>query len=171
MPTLADWESIVREHGPMAFDTAWRILGHVQDTEDVVQEALLGALRLHQERAVDNWGGLLRHLATRRALDLLRKKRVTVALEFEPAAATGDEPEATVIGRELAQRLRSAVAQLPDREASVFCLHYFGEMSNPEVAETLSISTDAVAVALHKARTKLKELLVDQKASTRRSKR
>jgi RNA polymerase sigma-70 factor (ECF subfamily) len=153
----------------MAFDTAWRILGHVQDTEDVVQEALLGAFRLQQERGVDNWGGLLRHLATARALDALRKRRATVILEFELPAATRDQPEAIAIGHELAEQLRLAIARLPDREASVFCMRYFGQMSNTEVAEALSISADAVAVALHKARSKLKERLVDQEASARRS--
>jgi RNA polymerase sigma-70 factor (ECF subfamily) len=155
----------------MAFDTAWRILGRVQETEDVVQEALLGAFRLQQQHGVDNWGGLLRHLATARALDVLRKRRAAVILEFEPPAPTRDQPEAIAIGRELAEQLRSAVAQLPDREADVFCMRYFGQMSNTEVAETLSISADAVAVALHKARSKLKELLIDQEESVRRPKR
>ena len=32
---MTDWDRIVREHGPMVFGTAWRILGHVADTEDV----------------------------------------------------------------------------------------------------------------------------------------
>jgi DNA-directed RNA polymerase specialized sigma24 family protein len=32
----------------MAFDTAWRLLGHVTDTEDVVQDAMLDAFRLRQ---------------------------------------------------------------------------------------------------------------------------
>lgn len=156
---MADWELIVREHGPMAFDTAWRILGHVQDTEDVVQESLMEPFRLHQERTVANWGGLLRHLATCRALDRVRKKRLTVNLEFEPPASASDQADSIAIGRALADRLRSAVAQLPDREASLFSLRYFGEMFNEEIAQTLEISVDAVAVALHKARTKLTKLL------------
>ena len=64
---MTDWELIVREHGRMAFDTAWRILGHNDDTEDAVQDALVDALRLHRQQPIANWGGLLRHLATRRA--------------------------------------------------------------------------------------------------------
>jgi DNA-directed RNA polymerase specialized sigma24 family protein len=59
---LPDWESIVRRHGPMAFDTAWRLLGNAADAEEVVQDALLDAFRLHAQRTVTNWGGLLRHL-------------------------------------------------------------------------------------------------------------
>ncbi|HBI42561.1 MAG TPA: hypothetical protein DDY78_06840, partial [Planctomycetales bacterium] len=33
-----DWDRIVREHGPMVYGTAWRILGCAADAEDVVQD-------------------------------------------------------------------------------------------------------------------------------------
>jgi hypothetical protein len=36
MRAVTDWNRIVREHGPLVFGTAWRILGHAADTEDVV---------------------------------------------------------------------------------------------------------------------------------------
>ncbi|MGO9112166.1 MAG: RNA polymerase sigma factor [Thermoguttaceae bacterium] len=173
-PGLADWESIVRTHGPMAFDTAWRLLGHVADTEDAVQEALLDAFRLQGRQPVGNWGALLRHLATRRAIDRLRKRRTDDPLPldpptFEPASPESQQPDSVAVERELANRLRWAVAELPDREASVFSLHYFGEMANGEIAETLGISADAAGVALHKARKRLTELLGLREVGRRRS--
>ena len=171
---MVDWEAIVRTHGAMAFDTAWRLLGHAADTEDVVQEAFLEAFRLHGRQQVRNWGGLLRQLATRRAIDRLRQRRRFLqrgleALTFEPSSPASEQPESIAVQRELADRLRLAIAKLPDREASVFSLYYAGEMSNCEIAETLGISTDAVGVALHKARNRLKELLDLQKVMARRS--
>jgi RNA polymerase sigma-70 factor, ECF subfamily len=157
-----DWESIVRIHAPLAFDAAWRLLGHAADTEDVVQEALLDAFRLHARQPVGNWGALLRHLATRRAIDRLRKRRRSALLpleSFDLPAPESEQPESVAAERELAARLRWAIAEISDREASVFSLRYFGELNNGEIARTLGISTDAVGVALHKARKKLKELL------------
>ncbi len=173
-PGSADWESIVRTHGPMAFDTAWRLLGHVADTEDAVQEALLDAFRLQGRQPVGNWGALLRHLATRRAIDRLRKRRTDDPLPldppaFEPASPESQQPDSVAVERELANRLRWAVAELPDREASVFSLRYFGEMANGEIAETLGISVDAAGVALHKARMRLTDLLGLQEVGRRRS--
>lgn len=169
-----DWELIVRTHGPMAFDTACRILGHIADTEDAVQEALLDAFRLYERQPVANWGGLLRHLATRRAIDRLRKRCTVDPLPPEPAtfvraSPKGQQPESVAVERELANRLRWAVAELPDREASVFSLHYFGEMANTDIAETLGISAGAAGVALHKARKRLKELLGLQNVCRRES--
>jgi RNA polymerase sigma-70 factor (ECF subfamily) len=147
----------------MAFDTAWRILGHVADTEDVVQDALLAAVCVHQKQAVVNWGGLLRQLTTQRAIDRLRE-RAKSRSEPSPADSrplSSDEPEPNAIARELAVRLRHAVSELPDREGTVFSLRYFGEMANEEISRTLEISPDAVGVALHKARQKLKERLAE----------
>jgi RNA polymerase sigma-70 factor (ECF subfamily) len=155
----------------LAFDVAWRLLGHAADTEDVVQEVLLDAFRLRSRQPVGQWGVLVRHLATRRAIDRLRKRRTAtlVSLEtFEVISPESEQPEFVAAERELAERLRWAIAELSDREASVFSLRYFGEMANSETARTLGISTDAVGVTLHKARKRLKELLGLQTRASRR---
>jgi RNA polymerase sigma-70 factor (ECF subfamily) len=160
-----DWARIVREHGPMAFETAWRVLGNASDTEDAVQDAFVDALRLQREGAVGNWGALLRHLAGRRALDLLRKRRVAARhapatpFDTEPAAPRSARPDAAAVATEAAALLRQALARLSEREAEVFSLRYFGDLSNGEIAQALGLTTGAVAVALHKARARLQALL------------
>jgi len=156
---LTDWATIVREQGRMAFETAWRILGNASDTEDAVQEAFLDALRLHRRGTVGNWGALLRHLASRRALDLLRKRRPLVPVAAELPAPRSAQPDVVALAAERLALLRQALARLPQREAEVFSLRYFGELSNPAIAEMLHITVGAVAVALHKARTRLQAVL------------
>ena len=158
---MTDWDRIVREHGPVVFATAWRILGHRADTEDVVQEVFLQAHQMQQGQAVRCWEALLRRLAACRALDRLRQRRPTVPLEGLLIPTTSDDPEAIAVGRELADRLRLAIAQLPRREATVFCLRYFDDLPYEQIAETLQISPGAVATALHKARARLEALLLD----------
>jgi RNA polymerase sigma-70 factor (ECF subfamily) len=157
---LTDWNRIVREHGPMVFGTAWRVLGHVADTEDVVQEVFLHAHQYQLTRVVRCWPALLRRLAACRALDRLRKRRATVPLNGLEIFAD-DDPDANAVGNELADRLRDAIAHLPEREGAVFCLRYFEDQTNPQIAETLAISCNAVATALHKARLKLEALLME----------
>jgi RNA polymerase sigma-70 factor, ECF subfamily len=158
---VSNWEAIVRTHGPMVFGAAWRILGHAADTEDVVQEVFLEAHRLQNGGEVRNWGGLLRRIATYRALDRLRQRKHTCSLDHELPVGPEDEPEAAAIGRELSERLRQAVSQLPEREGTVFCLRYFDELTYQEIAGSLDISVGAVAQALHKARAKLEAMLVE----------
>ncbi len=156
---MTDWNRIVREHGPLVFGTAWRILGHAADTEDVVQEVFLEVHRIGQSQPVRHWPALLRRVAACRALDRLRQRRAVVSLDGVALFDPGDDPEEAAIGRELAERLRQAVALLPEREGAVFCLRYFEELSYQQIAETLNVSPGAVATALHKARAKLEVLL------------
>lgn len=150
-----DWNRIVDEHGRMVFGVAWRILGHVADAEDVVQETFLEAYRMRSRHPILNWGGLLRRLTTFRALDRLRQRRPLSSLEDTSVECHSSSPEEIAIGHELVEQLRIAIVNLPDREATVFCMRYFEEMSNREIAASLQISTGAVGVALHKARVKL----------------
>ncbi len=163
---MTDWNRIVRDHGPMVFGTAWRILGHVADTEDVVQEVFLHAHQYQQTRTVRHWPALLRRLAACRALDRLRQRRGTVSLNGFDVFATTDAPDELAVRNELAVRLRDALAHLPEREATVFCLRYFEDQTNPQIAETLSITCAAVATALHKARAKLAAQLTDKTTET-----
>lgn len=144
----------------MVFGIAWRILGHAADAEDVVQDVFLEVHRMCQERRnVRRWQGLLQRLAVCRALDRLRQRKPVAVLDERTLVAATASPEEFAIGRELAERMRSAVAELPPREAQVFCLRYFEELDNQQIAETLRIPAGAVSTALHKARTKLETLL------------
>lgn len=168
-----DWEQIIALHGPMALETAWRILGHAGDAEDAAQEAMMQAFRLHSSNDVSNWGGLLRRLTTCRALDMLRRRKtarshVLVGVggdngrDFDPAATHQEAPDARLCEDELTQRLRTALAQISEREAEVFSLHYFGELENGAIAEQLGCTIGAVGVALHKARAKLQRWLAEE---------
>jgi RNA polymerase sigma-70 factor (ECF subfamily) len=178
-----DWDRIVREHGPMVYTTAWRILGQAADAEDVVQDVFMEVFRRvarpesskgvvspnaltpfascsgRATLEVRCWPALLHRLTTFRALDRLRRRKATVGLDGLCLFSPNGDPESLAIGRELADRLRQAIAQLPQREGTVFCMRYFDELSYDQIAENLAISRGAVAAALHKARAKLESLL------------
>jgi RNA polymerase sigma-70 factor (ECF subfamily) len=156
---MTDWDRLVREHGPMVYGAAWRVLGQAADAEDVVQEVFIEVDRIRRTRRVRHWGALLRRLTTCRAIDRLRQRKTTQPLDGLLLADPAEAPEEAAIERELAGRLRGAIAQLPEREASVFCLRYFEDMSNRDIADTLDVRPGAVAVALHKARARLETLL------------
>lgn len=156
---MATWDQIVSDHGPIVFRLARRMLGHGADAEDMVQEVFMEAFQLQQRQEIGNWPGLFRNIATRRALDRLRRRRRTEHLDEMEFAATSSGPHETAVARELAERLRKAISQLPDGQAAVFSLRYFDELSYDQIAEVLGIKPSAVGMALHKARTNLQTLL------------
>ncbi|HEY4310972.1 MAG TPA: sigma-70 family RNA polymerase sigma factor [Pirellulales bacterium] len=150
-----DWNELVRREGPGVYSAAWRILGHEADTEDVVQNVFLEAHRLWCTRPTAEWIGILRSMATRRALDQLRRRRSFAATDELLTVPATDDPVANAIERELAARLAQVLADLPTREAEVFCLRFFEDFSYEQIAAQLGISGSAVSTALNKARTKL----------------
>jgi RNA polymerase sigma-70 factor (ECF subfamily) len=158
---VTDWNLIVREHGPRVFAAAWRILGHAADAEDVVQEVFLEAHRVALRAPVRCWPALLRRLAVCRGLDRLRQRKVHASPGLNGANLISPDPgpEEALLEKELAGRLRVALGQLTPRESSVFCLRYFEDLSYQQIAETLDLRPGAVGVALHKARSRLEELL------------
>jgi RNA polymerase sigma-70 factor, ECF subfamily len=156
---MTDWNSLVREHGKAVFGVAWRILGHAQDAEDVAQEVFAEAVRQANGTSVVCWAAWLRRMASCRALDALRRRRNNMPLIPAQVAARTDDPPDAAIGHELESRLRRAIAELAPREAEVFCLRYFEDLSYREIATTLGISPTAVSTALNQARRRLEELL------------
>src|ERR1700687_1618407 len=113
---MNDWPRIVREHGPLVFGTAWRILGHVADVEDVVKEVFLQAYQLQQTRPIRYWSGFLRRLAACRALDRLRQRKANLSLHDLNLSSPGNGPDSEAMEHELRERLRLAIAELPARE-------------------------------------------------------
>jgi RNA polymerase sigma-70 factor (ECF subfamily) len=139
----------------MVVRAADRILGNTADAEEVAQEVFLEVISQSPSDEVHNWGAYLRKLAVFRALDRRRQRRPRVPLPVDSLPSSDLSPHAEAVRRELADHLRSLIASLPEREGAVFALRYFEQLSNAEIADTLQISTGAVAAALYKVRSKL----------------
>lgn len=150
-----NWPKIVAEHGQMVFQTAYRIVGDAADAEDVAQEVYVEAVRLASTVQIENWGAWLRKVAVFRALDRRRQKTSFSPLDTNLLASAELSPHDEAIRRELANRLRDLITSLPQREGAVFALRYFEHLSNSQIADTLGISTAAVAAASHKVRAKI----------------
>ncbi len=156
---MPDWESLVRESGPIVYRTAWKILRNSEDAEDVLQDVLLELFQMLKRRQLDQYDGLVRRMAMLRSLDRLRQRKRILSLDEDVAEVSREGPEALAIRNELAERLLAAVARLPEQAATVFCLRYFENLSNREIAVPLGIGESAVSTALNKARTRLETML------------
>jgi RNA polymerase sigma-70 factor (ECF subfamily) len=164
---LPDWDQIVERHSARVVGVAMRILGSVEDAEDVAQEVFVEAFRLHSGGPVQSWTGLLVRMATLRAIDRLRRVRPHAELQEGDGAWTV-EPFEEAAAAELAEWLREAVGRLPDQQAAAFAMHWFEHFTRDEIAASLEISPAAVSTALNKARQRLHEqLAVYQRGETR----
>jgi RNA polymerase sigma-70 factor (ECF subfamily) len=160
---MPDWQEILDRDGPAVWGMAYRLLGNRADADECFQEALLAALEVSRRAEVHHWRALLQRLATARAVDRLRQRRrrriservTDWALVRGPSPPPSQEAE----DAELSERLRAALAQIPAKQAQVFCLHGLEDWSYQEIARHLTISMDSVGVLLHRARRRLRQLL------------
>jgi RNA polymerase sigma-70 factor, ECF subfamily len=160
---MIDWDELLQREGSAVWRTAYRLVRNRADAEECFQETFLGALEISQRQPVANWPALLHRLATSRAIDRIRKRlrRTRHEETADVALAKGSEPEPSqhAEAAELSGALRWALAQLPARQAEVFCLHQLGELSYQEIADQFGMTVNAVGVMLHRTREKLQELL------------
>jgi RNA polymerase sigma-70 factor (ECF subfamily) len=153
-----DWDRIVDRHAQRVFRVALRILKSVQDAEDVSQDVFAEAFRVHKSGPVQSWTGLLVRLATLRSLDRLRRNRPSVELRDSDRISIV-EPLDELEAKELARWLQTALAQLPDQQATVFVMQYYEHLSREEISTALGVSAESVSAALYKARQRLLQQL------------
>jgi RNA polymerase sigma-70 factor (ECF subfamily) len=158
---MLNWETMIDEYGPLVVRISWRILGTAAEVEENVQDVFAEAWQRCQENEVHHWWGFLRRLATIGALRRLRTRRRSVPLDDIALLDSRSSPEDALISRELEARLRTAVAELPEREGAVFSLRYYEGLSLSEIAETLGIKYGAAGTALSRARNKLQAVFAE----------
>jgi RNA polymerase sigma-70 factor (TIGR02960 family) len=163
----------------------YRILGSVQDAEDLVQETLLAAWRgldgFEGRASLRSW---LYRIATNRCLNALRDRGRRV-LESPPPGEAPEPPEPTRLGEPIwlepypdallegvVDRSRepharyeareaiglafvAALQRLPPRQRAVLVLRDVLGFRASEVAETLGTTEASVTSALHRARSAL----------------
>ncbi len=161
---MTNWQKTVTEHSDLVWRTAYRLLTDHADAADCYQEAFIAALDISRRQQVRNWPGLLKTLTTNKALDLLRAKirrrnLTGESTNFDAVQCTQPSPAAQAQQAELAGQLRDAIAQLPGAQAEVFSLHHLSGMKYREIGKLLGMKTTAVGVTLHRARSRVRELL------------
>jgi RNA polymerase sigma factor (sigma-70 family) len=160
---MIDWDDTIRREGPAVWRTVYRLVRNQADADECFQETFLAALEVSNRQPVRNWTALLQRLATSRAIDRIRKrvrrKQHEEAADLTVAEGSEADPSQHAEAAELAGSLRWAIAQLPAKQAEVFCLHHLGDWNNQQIADQLGITANSVGVILHRSRQRLKELL------------
>jgi RNA polymerase sigma-70 factor, ECF subfamily len=158
----AAFDLLVRRHMRSAFAVAYRVLGHQQDAEDVVQEAFLAALahidRFDTGRRFAPW---LHRIVVTRGLNYRksRSRRRTEPLESTAVASSGPDPAASAERAGLRDAVAVALARLPERQRVVVQLFELDGFSGAEIGAMLGISPGTVRWYLHEARQALRGML------------
>jgi RNA polymerase sigma-70 factor (ECF subfamily) len=158
-------EELYAEHARSVFVAAYRVTGSAEDAEDVLQTVFLRLARRDElPDLAPSPGCYLRRAGVNAALDLVRRrarKREFPHDVSEPVDEATASPERTHRGRELADRLRSALSEVSPMAGEVFVLSRIEGYGNREIARLVGSTPGSVAVLLHRAGRRLRELLRD----------
>ena len=156
------FDLLVRRYMRAAFTIAFRIVGHREDAEDVVQEAFLAALaNIRTFDTSRRFGPWLYRIVVTRGLNFRksRSRRRTESLEFAPPASDAPGPAREAERSDLRAEIAAALARLPERQRMVVQFFELDGFSGAEIAEMLGISPGTVRWYLHQARQTLRGML------------
>ncbi len=139
--------------------TAALLLGHVDEAEEIVQEAFVRTLkawpRLHDVSRVESY--LLSVM-----LNLARSKirrRAIARHRGLPVDASLPSTEEKVVLREEYRTVLGELWRLPKRQRECLVLRYYLGLSESEVAEVLGISVGSVKTHTHRGIEKIRKAL------------
>lgn len=137
------------------------LLGSTADAEDVAQEVFLKAWHnlphYHPQGSMASW---LYRITVNAAIDLQRKRRAESPLN-EQERDPGDSPEQTLLDHDRQERLRSAVAALPEGARAALILREYEGLSYREIADALQLPLGTVMSRLNYARQLLRRQLTE----------
>jgi RNA polymerase sigma-70 factor, ECF subfamily len=157
--------ALVERYAGVARRVARAVLGNPEDADDAAQDAMLSALvKLDQYDRRRPFGPWLLRIVANAATDRRRRRTVRRAEPLDPGfVAGGPRPDTTAERRALAERLREALAELPERRRMAVVLFDAEGYSHGEIAEILGIPEGTVRSEVFHARRRLRALLVDWK--------
>ncbi|MCU1288734.1 MAG: polymerase sigma factor, sigma-70 family [Acidobacteria bacterium] len=165
--SIAAFEMIYERYHRRTYSLCLRMTNSQSEAEDLTQEVFIQLFRkagsFRGDSAFSTW---LHRLTVNQVLMHFRRRSV----KNEKTSEDGEMPEQTVSGTENPNKmpvvdriaLKNAISELPNGYRKVFILHDIEGYEHEEVARMLGISVGTSKSQLHKARLKLRGLLIKQ---------
>jgi RNA polymerase sigma-70 factor (ECF subfamily) len=158
------FEKLYEQHHRRVYSLCFRMLGGVQQAEDLTQEVFLQVFRkigsFRGDSAFTTW---LHRLTVNQVLMHFRKRGVKLEHTSEEGdfSAVVETPLQSTRRISMVDRiaLERAISELPPGYRTVFVLHDVEGYEHEEIASTLGVTVGTSKSQLHKARMRLRELL------------
>ena len=172
----AAFSRLVEKHKSSVYGLCYRVLGSTDEARDAAQEAFVRAFTgIRDFDPRQPFAAWVLRIARNHCIDLLRRRRPTLALAGSSENHDGPEPgvaqelpdhfaqggEQATQEREAQRDLDRAIASLKPRYREVIALFHVQHKSYAEIASTLGVPMGTVMTWLHRARKELKAQLAE----------
>lgn len=167
---VESFEQLTSAYQKRAFNIAYRMLGNLEDANDVTQEALLKVYKsLHNFRGNSSFSTWLYSIVNNVCIDFIRKNKKVKLLSIDKQQEgesyqreIPDEintPECLFEKKEVKRMVHDAINQLSYEQRNIIILRDIQGFSYQEIAEMLHISIGTVKSRINRARSNLKEII------------
>ncbi|MCF0042399.1 MULTISPECIES: RNA polymerase sigma factor [Dyadobacter] len=158
---------LYKSYSKAMFNICMRILNHLGEAEDALQEAFVDAFtNLHQFRQQSTFGAWLKQIVVNKAINHMRSRKVKwVEIEEWQETMEDSDRNDNYFGMDEhetnleVERVRNTVQKLPDGYRVVLSLYLFEGYDHEEIGEVLGISETTSRTQYMRAKRKLTEML------------
>lgn len=136
----------------------------LEEAQEIAQDSLLWLWEHREEISIESsLSGYLLSMVYHRSVNLLLQNQARLKAESRYLKAVQEmlHAENPIQLHELQQKIKEALASLPDTYREAFILHRFGNKSYKEIAELLQVSPKTVDYRIQQALKQLRILLKD----------
>lgn len=144
---------------------AYSIVRQTEEAEDIVQDVLLRIWDKREEWIrLNNYEGYCMVMTRNLSIDRIRKNKLPVQpLEnITTVRATEKDPYETTVSRESVKQIQTVMQSLPEKQFLAIQLRESEGKSYNEIAALMGISIEQVKINIHRARTAIKQQLLQQ---------
>lgn len=154
------FDALVRTYMEQAFRVAYRVVGHREDAEDLVQESFLAAYQYLDSFEIGRpFGPWLIRIVLNRGSNLRRARaRRTMEPETDGVSEAPSALEETERS-DLGKLLQAALATLSERQRLIVTMFDVDGLTSTEIGEMLELAPGTVRWHLHEARRQLRGVL------------
>jgi RNA polymerase sigma-70 factor, ECF subfamily len=167
LASTSDFSAAYREHYPLAFSTAYRVLRDAATAEDVVQDVFTTIWR-HPDKFDPQRGslrGYVAMMAGSRAVDRVRSRNAGSAAAERLAVLDVqreqgvESPADAVMRRHEAGRVLAAVAELPAAQRDAVLMAYGRGLSTAEIAKAAGVPLGTAKSRLRQGLQRMRQAL------------
>ncbi len=152
--------TLVERYDRAVYHLAYRTLRDVEEARDVAQEAFFKAYRsLRTFKPGAKFSTWLFAITYHACCDRLSRRKRFSNEELPERADPSAGPENTAIAHDEAERLRQAIAALPEKYRTVITLYHLQGQQYDEIANVLGVPMGTVKTHLFRAKEQLRRIL------------
>ncbi len=155
------FDDFFRSHSRQLRSYLYYKFGDLEQAEDMVQEAFIKLWNHCAKVPIEKAKSFLYTTATN--IGISHKRHETVKFKHKnyikqrKSDTTNESPEFVMLEKEYMEKLKEAIAALPDRQREVFLLSRIDKKTYKEIAALSNVSVKAIEKLMHKALVSLRK--------------